>query len=173
MVKKYVAKTDIAISVYLKSGKSTHVPFSALTGGGSVLYTDDEELQEELEAHPKYGKLFKLEQVIDPNKKPAKDTKTKKAPVKPAAPVEPEEGAEDTEANEEAVNPDADPDTEEATDEEDEGEEVKKIMVNSIDEAKDYLCEHFEGYSRTKLRSKVAIKAAAEKEGFEFVGIEL
>lgn len=160
MVKKYVAKTDIAISVYLKSGKSTHVPFSAKTGGGSVLYTDDAELQEALEAHPKYGKLFKLEQVIDPNKKPA-------------APVEPEEGAEDTEANEEPVNPDADPDTEEATDEEDEGEEVKKIMVNSIDEAKDYLCEHFEGYSRTKLRSKVAIKAAAEKEGFEFVGIEL
>lgn len=172
MVKKYVAKTDIAISVYLKSGKNTHVPFSAKTGGGSVLYTDVVELQEALEVHPKYGKLFKLEQVIDPNKKPAKATK--KAPVKPAAPVEPEEGAEDTEANEgEPVNTDADHDTEETTDEEDEGEEVKKIMVNSIDEAKDYLCEHFEGYSRTKLRSKVAIKAAAEKEGFEFVGIEL
>jgi outer membrane biosynthesis protein TonB len=188
MTKKYTAKTDIALSVYLKSGKSVHVSFSALTGGGSVLYTDDEELQAALEAHPKYGRLFKLEKTIDP-KKPAKTSKTTKKAPKPAEPVKPEEdeGAEDpgtdeapTEEAEEPVEEPAD-DNEEAEEEpeeddaeaDDEEAQVKKIMVNSLDEAKDYLCEHFEGYSRTKLRSKVAIKAAAEKEGFEFVGIEL
>ena len=174
MTKKYTAKTDIALSVYLKSGKSVHVSFSALTGGGSVLYTDDEELQAALEAHPKYGRLFKLEKTFDP-KKPAKTSNTTKEAPKPAEPVKPEEdeGAEDPgtdeapteEAEEEPEEDDAEADDEEA--------QVKKIMVNSIDEAKDYLCEHFEAYSRTKLRSKVAIKAAAEKEGFVFTGIDL
>lgn len=160
MTKKYTAKTDIALSVYLKSGKSVHVSFSALTGGGSVLYTDDEELQAALEAHPKYGRLFKLEKTIDP-KKPAKTSKTTEEAEEPV-----EEPADDNEeAEEEPEEDDAEADDEEA--------QVKKIMVNSLDEAKDYLCEHFESYSRTKLRSKVAIKTAAEKEGFVFTGIEL
>lgn len=160
MTKKYTAKTDIALSVYLKSGKSVHVSFSALTGGGSVLYTDDEELQAALEAHPKYGRLFKLEKTIDP-KKPAE-------PVKP----EEDEGAEDP-GTDEAPTEEAEEPEEDDAEADDEEAQVKKIMVNSLDEAKDYLCEHFESYSRTKLRSKVAIKTAAEKEGFVFTGIEL
>lgn len=174
MTKKYTAKTDIALSVYLKSGKSVHVSFSALTGGGSVLYTDDEELQAALEAHPKYGRLFKLEKTIDPKKpaepvKPeeddAEDPGTDEAPTEEAEePVE-EPADDNEEAEEEPEEDDAEADDEEA--------QVKKIMVNSLDEAKDYLCEHFESYSRTKLRSKVAIKTAAEKEGFVFTGIEL
>jgi hypothetical protein len=163
MTKKYTAKTDIALSVYLKSGKSVHVSFSALTGGGSVLYTDDEELQAALEAHPKYGRLFKLEKTIDPKK-----------PAKPAEPVKPEEdeGAEDP-GTDEAPTEEAEEPEEDDAEADDEEAQVKKIMVNSLDEAKDYLCEHFESYSRTKLRSKVAIKAAAEKEGFVFTGIDL
>lgn len=46
----------------------------------------------------------------------------------------------------------------------------KQVNVASLDDAKDYLAERF-GYSRTKLRSKSAILAAAEESGIEFTGI--
>ena len=51
-----------------------------------------------------------------------------------------------------------------------EKEGPKKVNVASLDDAKDYLAERF-GYSRTKLRSKAAILAAAEESGIEFTGI--
>lgn len=46
----------------------------------------------------------------------------------------------------------------------------KQVNMASLDDAKDYLAEKF-GYSRTKLRSKAAILAAAEESGIEFIGI--
>lgn len=46
----------------------------------------------------------------------------------------------------------------------------KQVGVASLDDAKEYLAEKF-GISRTKLRSKAAILAAAEENGIEFTGI--
>lgn len=46
----------------------------------------------------------------------------------------------------------------------------KQVKVSSLDDAKEYLVEHFE-LSRTKLRSKSQIMAAAEANGIEFTGI--
>ena len=46
----------------------------------------------------------------------------------------------------------------------------KQVKVTNLDDAKDYLADKF-GYSRTKLRSKAAILAAAEENGIEFTGI--
>lgn len=46
----------------------------------------------------------------------------------------------------------------------------KQVKVTSLDDAKDYLAEKY-GFSRTKLRSKSAILAAAEENGVEFIGI--
>lgn len=63
MLKKYKANSHVSLSVMLKNGKSIHISFKPLTGGGSVFYTADETLQEALESHVKYGKLFKTEQV--------------------------------------------------------------------------------------------------------------
>lgn len=63
MQKKYISRTHVCINVVLKSGKNRHVSFSALTGGGSVLYTDDEDLQYALEHHAMFGKLFREDQV--------------------------------------------------------------------------------------------------------------
>ena len=62
MRKKYKAKSHVSLSVALSSGKSTHVTFSPLTGGGSVYYTDNPELQRALEHHPKYGRLFRIDE---------------------------------------------------------------------------------------------------------------
>ena len=59
--KKYIAKSHIGITVSVGNNRYTHVSFSAVTRGGSVFYTNDENLQKALESHPRYGKLFKLD----------------------------------------------------------------------------------------------------------------
>ena len=161
MLKKYQSKTSISLSVLMNTGKSVHVSFDSITGGGSVFYTDDEELQEALAKHHKYGRLFKEAELMKPVAAPT-----------PA--VKEEENINDVEDTEEEVD--------EAENEapEDNGEEVqeqeapvatgKQIHVTDLEDAKNYLADNF-GVSRTKTRSKKAIVEAAEANGIVFVGI--
>ena len=92
-MKKYIAKTNISINVVLKSGKNRHITFSALTGGGSVFYTDDPEIQKAMECHYKFGKLFRVDQKYVAEKqrnKPAPKPKPEIVPEQPtvsAAPI--------------------------------------------------------------------------------------
>ena len=62
-MKKYTSKSDISLSVQMVGGGSVRVSFSPVTGGGSVFYTDDSQLQAAMEKHAKFGKLFKEEEV--------------------------------------------------------------------------------------------------------------
>lgn len=59
MLKKYTAKTQVALTV-MKKGKPMHVSFTPVTGGGSVYYTNDEDVARALENHYKFKKLFRL-----------------------------------------------------------------------------------------------------------------
>ena len=169
--KKYIAKSHISLSVRVSQKTSAHISFSALTGGGSVFYTDDENLQQALEAHHKFGKLFKLDDTFV--EKPA----TKKvAPTSKVAPANEENtdnaNSEEAEDNEPTTDVEQDEDTE-AQPEEESAEEatgLTKVPVTCLDDAKDYLSEKF-GISRTKIRSKKAIEEAAAENGIEFVGI--
>lgn len=52
---------------------------------------------------------------------------------------------------------------------EESGLQLQQIQANSLDDAKNYLCDHY-NYSRTKLRSKKAIEEAAAERGIEFTG---
>lgn len=154
-MKKYIAKTDVSVNVILANGKNVHVSFTAVTGGSSVFYTNDKELQNALERHYKYGRLFRE----DPSYEGMKPKGTKAAKDESEsrlAPHEEREGAE--EASTETV------------DSGEEGSEVKTISVSDPDAAKAYLAEHF-GVSRTKLKSLKAIKEAAEANGIVFEGI--
>ena len=169
--KKYIAKSHISLSVRVSQKTSAHISFSALTGGGSVFYTDDENLQQALEAHHKFGKLFKLDDTFV--EKPA----TKKvAPTSKVAPANEENtdnaNSEEAEDNEPTTDVEQDEDTE-AQPEEESAEEatgLTKVPVTCLDDAKEYLSEKF-GISRTKIRSKKAIEEAAAENGIEFVGI--
>jgi hypothetical protein len=78
MKKRYKAKSDVSINVSLPSGKNLHIAFSPITNGGSVYYTDVEDVQKGLEAHSKFGKLFRLDESFDENAE-----KTKKIEPKP------------------------------------------------------------------------------------------
>lgn len=61
-MKKYTAKTCVSINVQMSNGTNRHVVFDSVSGGGSVYYTDNEELQQAIEHHYKYGKLFKVDE---------------------------------------------------------------------------------------------------------------
>lgn len=183
--KKYIAKSHISLSVRVSDKASAHITFSALTGGGSVFYTDDENLQQALEKHHKFGKLFKedktfTEQTAVKKAKAATPVKVE-ATTKPATTPNPTEdnptednNAEDKKADDNTpINP-TESDMDDSNAEEDNTTEaegnVTKITITCLDDAKDYLSEKF-GISRTKLRSKKAIEEAAADNGIEFVGI--
>ncbi|MBR6631006.1 MAG: hypothetical protein IKK89_03550 [Alistipes sp.] len=198
--KKYIAKSHISLSVRVSDKASAHITFSALTGGGSVFYTDDENLQQALEKHHKFGKLFKedktfTEQTAVKKAKAATPVKVE-ATTKPATTPNPTEdnnaedkkaddnnaedkkaddnNAEDKKADDNTpINP-TESDMDDSNAKEDNTTEaegnVTKITITCLDDAKDYLSEKF-GISRTKLRSKKAIEEAAADNGIEFVGI--
>ena len=140
MIKKYTSKSTIAINVSLGEGKNIHVSFGAVTGRGSVYYTNDEALQAALEKHHQYGRLFKLQETID---------------EQPASVDSLEGGEEATASPTETLHADA----------------GSMVHVDGLDDAKEYLCEHF-GISRTKLRTKASIIGAATTNGIVFDGIE-
>lgn len=60
MIKHYKANTAISINVVLNSKKNMHVSFTSQTDGSSIYITDNEDVQNALEHHYKFGKLFKL-----------------------------------------------------------------------------------------------------------------
>lgn len=156
MIKKYSAKSCISISIKLPTGGSTHVSFAPKTGGGSVFYTDNEKIQEGLENHSKYGKLFKLDSEQDVTaSKPAKE-------VKPI--VTDATSNTDTDVEENAYTAGLSDGTDG-----DEGPAAlieKEVTCN--DDAKDYLAEKF-NVSRSKLRNREQIDSAAEANGVKFI----
>ena len=82
-MKTYKAKSQISLTVVINGGNA-HVTFSPLTGGGSMYTTSDVELQKALEAHPKFGRLFKAveEKPVVAPKKVAAPKKTEDNKVK-------------------------------------------------------------------------------------------
>lgn len=80
----------MSINVTLPNGKNTHISFEPMTGGGSTFVTDNPKLQQGLEAHPKFGKMFKLVGA----KNAPKAEKPKASPAPQAS--EPADGAPQT-----------------------------------------------------------------------------
>lgn len=76
MIKKYKSKSAISINIVLDSKKSMHIAFTAQSDGGSVFITDNENIQNALERHYKYGTLFKLAGVEDVASKESQSKET-------------------------------------------------------------------------------------------------
>jgi len=151
-MKKYIAKTNVSVNVVMANGVNRHVAFMPQSGGGSVYYTDIPELQSALEAHYKFGRLFKIDQTYAKKKVLPKKNNSLEPVTDNEGKIlaqEVEDGTEKAES-EEAGN---------------------VIVVTDPDEAKDYLCEHY-GLSRTKIKSLKAIKEAATANGITFKGLD-
>ena len=79
---KFQSKSHVAINVVLANGTNVHVTFMEVTGGGSVYYTNNQEIADALRRHQKFGKLFK--EVAMPEPKPVAPVKKQAATEKPA-----------------------------------------------------------------------------------------
>ena len=61
MRKKYISKSEISVNAVLENKNCIHISFSPSAQGGSVYYTDSPRVQEALERHRLFGKMFKLD----------------------------------------------------------------------------------------------------------------
>lgn len=149
MIKKtYKSNTNISINVVLKTKKSLHISFTPLSNGSSVFTTDNEDVQNAIEQHYKYGKLFKLQS--SQGQSTVKPTETDAAGQDDDA----ETQSEDAGASDESTSTDT----------------MKTVKVSDLASAKDYLADTF-GISRTILRSKKAIEEQAAAHGIVFEGL--
>lgn len=69
---KFTSKSHVALSVPLEKGNA-HISFIEKTGQGSVFYTDNEKLAKAMRKHPKFGKLFREEEIKEEAKKEVPD----------------------------------------------------------------------------------------------------
>lgn len=159
MIKTYKANTNISINVVLASKKNLHVSFVPLSNGSSVFTTAREEVQDAIESHYKFGKLFVLSST--------QESQNKKIPKVTTEKLNNHIGAisENGDENTECENPETGSDD---NSESDNG--LKKVTVCDIATARDYLAEHC-GVSRTIMRNSKSILEHALANGIEFVGI--
>lgn len=69
---KFTSKSHVALSVPLEKGNA-HISFIEKTGQGSVFYTDNEKLAKAMRKHPKFGKLFREEEIKEEAKEEVSD----------------------------------------------------------------------------------------------------
>ena len=195
-MKTYSSKYCVSLNVKIAGGGYMHVSFSPMTGGGSRYCTVDLAVQEALERHPKFGRLFSLDGA----------EKTHGPAAEPQGTVVKGRGADQTRAGSTTLpvgggnggplgpaavdGPAAEPQGTVVEGgnggplgEEDGASELdgvleavpvdgdgRTVRVDSLSEAREYLSEHF-GISRTKMRNKAAILEAAEGVGISFEGV--
>jgi hypothetical protein len=141
MLKRYKSKSCVSINVVLPTGGNTHVSFSPVTGGGSVYYTDNENIQKGLERHPKYGRLFVIDTVASAQKPVIKKQGT--VAEKAAAGQQPTESAV---------------------------KKAVEVKMACNDDAKDYVADKF-GVSRSKMRSRADIEKVATENGVKIIWV--
>lgn len=83
MRKIYKAKTNVSINVVLSNKKNLHISFNPLSNGSSTFSTDNEDVMNAIERHYNFGKLFRLDSVVD-DTKPSEEV-VEKAEIKDAA----------------------------------------------------------------------------------------
>lgn len=68
MIKIYKANTNVSINVVLPNKKNLHISFTPLSNGSSTFTTDNPEVMHAIERHHNFGKMFRLDSVVDDTK---------------------------------------------------------------------------------------------------------
>lgn len=151
MIKTYKANTNVSINIVLASKKNLHISFVPLSDGSSRFTTDCEEIQNAIESHYKYGRLFRLFGAQNAPEKKKSEKKTTVIPDEAGKTAAGTEAGTGTKTLQEKQN--------------------KVVKISDLAAAKDYLADTF-GISRTSLRSKKAIVENAAANGIEFEGLD-
>ncbi|MGN0875337.1 MAG: hypothetical protein ACI4OZ_09145 [Akkermansia sp.] len=179
-MKSYISKYCVSLNVRLADGGYKHVAFSPVTGGGSRFCTGDLEVQEAMERHPKFGRLFSAVETAGTAGPAAEPPGTvvngggqvaggglKAGPAAEPPGTSVNGGDADGDGGLESEDAPEGLDGSEAAAV---GGDGRTVRADSLSEAREYLSEHF-GISRTKMRSRAAIVEAAEGVGVRFEGI--
>lgn len=62
MQKTYIAKSLISLNLRMGKNASRHISFESKSNGSAIFVTDNEKLQNALERHPGFGRLFRLKE---------------------------------------------------------------------------------------------------------------
>ena len=169
VIKTYKANTNISINVMLANKKNFYLTFTPLSNGSSTFTTGNEDIQNAIERHYKYGKLFRLHSVQGQSEQKAAkavEMPTAKAAEDTAdAPVPATADNVTTTDNEEVTTAGG-----AAVEASEQSASVKKVNVSDIAAAKDYLADTF-GISRTALRTTKVIMEQAATHGIVFEGL--
>lgn len=181
--KTYRSPSSIAINVVLANGSNLLISFSSKTIGGSVFTTSSEEIQQAIEKHYNYNRLFFLERTVTTEEK---NTETKHSDnlTTKADDTEKETSektnkddvdnlndgiCDETKETSEEKNED-DLESVNATESESETNGKTKVNISDLETAKQYLHETF-GEPKSNLRSKKSVLEFAESKNIEFVGL--
>lgn len=181
--KTYKSPSNIAINVVLSNGSNLLVSFSSKTIGGSIFTTSKKEVQQAIERHYNYNKLFFLERTVITEDKVSKTKKNATVNEETAKPedINKDEPKEDnSEATEEVTDKDEELTVEEDNEETEATEEVTESDVTTdgmteveftdLVSAREYLNENF-GIPKQTIMSKASIIEAAKAHNIVFVGL--
>ena len=172
-------------TVNIKAGKATmrvHFSGGATTARGRVpaTYSTADPVKQAIIEKSNYfktGHIFMVQSMEVPDDAAAKARKAREAARAEAARVAAPKSFDKNPKEEDEspklpagdpVGEQGEPEAEPATEEN--GEVPEAITVSSLDDAKDYLNEHF-GIAKSQLRSRNAIEEQAKERGIEFIGI--
>ena len=74
MIKIYKANTNVSINVVLPNKKNLHISFTPLSNGSSTFTTDNPEVMHAIERHHNFGKMFRVQSVLNETKQDSKVT---------------------------------------------------------------------------------------------------
>lgn len=184
--KTYKSPSNIAINVVLSNGSNLLVSFSSKTIGGSIFTTSNEEVQQAIERHYNYNKLFFLERTVITEDKVSKTKKNttvntvNKESAKSGNISNDEPKEDNSEATEEETEKDDELTAEEDNEETEATEEVTesdvttdgmtKVEFTDLVSAREYLNENFSIPKQT-IMSKASIIEAAKAHNIVFVGL--
>lgn len=181
--KTYKSPSNIAINVVLSNGSNLLVSFSSKTIGGSIFTTSNEEVQQAIERHYNYNKLFFLERTViteDKVSKTKKNATVNKESAKPENINKDEPKEDNSETAEEETDKDEELTVEEDNEETEATEEVAEsdvttdgmteVEISDLVSAREYLNENF-GIAKQKILSKASIIEAARAYNIVFVGL--
>lgn len=181
--KTYRSPSNIAINIMLSNGNNMLISFNSKTIGGSIFTTSNEEVQQAIERHYNYNKLFFLERTVITEDKVSKTKKN--APVnKESAKSENISNDEPKEDNSEATEEETEKDDELTAEEDNEETEateevtesdvttdgMTKVEFTDLVSAREYLNENF-GIPKQTIMSKASIIEAAKAHNIVFVGL--
>jgi len=148
-MKTYKANTNVSINVVLANKKNLHISFVPLSNGSSVFTTDNAEVQEAIERHYNFGKLFRGSEALSGDGMGRKGEGLRAGALSTGE----EKGTgEMGETGPTGLTG---------------GSGLRRVQVSDIAAARDFLADTY-GVSRTAMKSTKAIQEKAQECGVEF-----